>query len=155
MKRDREPFAQAGSPNSPLPAPSPAGKRGRPRNGDGDDDDAGPRSQEPPYGPFQALLAKHGVVWPSAAAMADDGNERRSLGFSCRSNPSKLRVGVERSLVHDGARRSEFVEVRELQLNFKPFFFHAQWRSLLRVQRVCNTSTAVDMLCFLTSQLSR
>lgn len=125
MKRVREPFAQAGSPNSPLPSSSSAGKRGRQQQGNDDDD--GPSSQEPPYGPFQALLAKHGVVWPSAAAMAreDSIDRRRSLGFSCRSSPSKLRVGVERALVHDGARRSEFVEVS--YLNFKPFFFfHAQ-----------------------------
>eukprot|EP00752_Nemacystus_decipiens_P018674 g16742.t1 len=108
MKRVREPFAQAGSPNSPLPSSSSAGKRGRQQHGNDDD---GPSSQDQPHGPFRALLAKHGVVWPSAAAMAEeDSNERRSLGFSCRSNPSKLRVGVERALVHDGARRSEFVE---------------------------------------------
>lgn len=107
MKRGtREPFARAGSPNSPVPSPSSAGKRRRLLNSDD-----GPSSQEPPYGPFQALLAEHGVAWPSAEAMADEDSEKRSLGFSCRSNPSKLRVGVERALVHDGARRSEFVEV--------------------------------------------
>ena len=121
MKRVREPFAQAGSPNSPLPSSSSAGKRGRQQQGDNDDD--GPSSQEPPYGPFQALLARHGVVWPSAAAMAkeDSSDRRKSLGFSCHSNPSKLRVGVERALVHDGARRREFVEVSKISNRFFVF----------------------------------
>lgn len=127
MKRVREPFAQAGSPNSPFPTSSSAGKRGR-QHGNNDDTD-GRSSQEPPHGPFQALLAKHGVVWPSAAAMAEEDSERRSLGFSCRSNPSKLRIGVERALVHDGGRRSEFVEVKK---NSNRLFFYAHssiWHS--------------------------
>eukprot|EP00903_Cladosiphon_okamuranus_P011447 g10784.t1 len=109
MKRVREPFGQAGCPNSQPPTSSAAGKRGRQESNNNNDDDR-LSSQEPPYGPFQALLAKHGVVWPSAAAMAEEDGERRSLGFSCRCNPSKLRVAVERALMHDGARCSEFVE---------------------------------------------
>lgn len=122
MKRVREPFAQAGCPNSPPPTSSAAGKRVRPQGNNEDE----PSSQDHPHGPFQSLLAKLGVVWPSASAMATEGNERRSLGFSCRSNPSKLRVEVERALVHDGARRSEFVEVCDHRVlyNFKPFFVH-------------------------------
>lgn len=35
--------------------------------------------------------------------------EARS-GFACRCNPAKLRLFVERALVHDPARRQAFVE---------------------------------------------
>lgn len=132
MKRVREPFAQAGSPNSPLPSSSSAaGKRGRQRN-----NGEGPPSQEQqPSGPFQALLAKHGVVWPSAAAMAEEDSDRKSLGFSCRANPSKLRVGVERELVHDGARRNEFVQVSCCKFQISNRFFMS--RVVSTVQRRC------------------
>lgn len=117
MKRVREPFAQAGSPNSPPLRSAPGGKRVRPevrqQLQQHADDRATRQEQQQQQGPFQALLAEHGVVWPSAGGMAGgpEGGRSSSLGFSCRRNPSKLRVGVERALVHDRARRGEFVEV--------------------------------------------
>jgi len=110
MKRVRSPLAQAGCPNSPPPPTS--GKRSR-QDG-GQPAPAARREQhqqQHAHGPFQSLLAEHGVVWPSPEAMADEDGGKNSLGLVCRSNPSKLRVGVERALVHDGSRRREFVEV--------------------------------------------
>ncbi|CAN0303475.1 unnamed protein product, partial [Pylaiella littoralis] len=123
MKRVREPFAQAGSRNSlPLP-PASGGKRVRPevqqqqlyhdhRSRTATQEQQQQQQQQQQQGPFQALLAEHGVVWPSAGGLEGDSEtERRSsLGFSCRRNPSKLRVGLKRALVHDRARRGEFVE---------------------------------------------
>lgn len=124
MKRVREPFAVAGSPNSPLPSSS-AEKRGRQdqhhqhqqhqgqdHHDDDDDYDGQQHQQQHQERPFQALLSEHGVVWPSPATMAAEERQKRVVGFSCRcSNPSKLRLAIERALVNDGARRSEFVEV--------------------------------------------
>ncbi|CAN0083520.1 unnamed protein product, partial [Ectocarpus sp. 13 AM-2016] len=118
MKRVRQPFGETESPNSPPPSSSSAQKRvrqhqhhqQRPRHHDDIQDADQRQQQQQQQGPFQALLSQHGVTWPSAAAMVDVESDKRMLGFSCRSNPSKLRLAVEKALVYDRARRSEFVE---------------------------------------------
>ncbi|CAM9248195.1 unnamed protein product, partial [Ectocarpus sp. 12 AP-2014] len=117
MKRVRQPFGETESPNSPPPSSSSAQKRVRQqqqhqqqRHHDDTQDADQRQQQQQQQGPFQALLSRHGVAWPSAAAMVDEESNKRVLGFSCRSNPSKLRLAVEKALVYDRARRSEFVE---------------------------------------------
>ncbi|CAN0115626.1 unnamed protein product [Ectocarpus fasciculatus] len=119
MKRVRQPFGETESPNSPPPSSSSAQKRARQQqqqqqrqrhHDETEEADQRQLQQQQQHGPFQALLCQHGVVWPSAAAMADEESYKRVLGFSCRSNPSKLRLAVEKALVYDRARRSEFVE---------------------------------------------
>lgn len=103
MKRSRDPLGRMGSPNafSSSAADSDAThKRGRQRQ-----QEQLTRPIEE-LCPFRALLALCGVVW-----MEQNGRDRL-LGFPCRCNPSKLRVGVEKALVHDSNRRREFVEVR-------------------------------------------
>ncbi|CAM9672956.1 unnamed protein product, partial [Ectocarpus sp. 4 AP-2014] len=118
MKRVRQPFGETESPNSPPPSSSSAQKRvrqqqqhqQRQRHHDDTQEADERRQQQQQQGPFQALLSQHGVAWPSAAAMVDEERDKRVLGFSCRSNPSKLRLAVEKALVYDRARRSEFVE---------------------------------------------
>lgn len=66
-------------------------------------------------GPFRALLAVNGVAWSAVpwhgGTARMEGREEEKLGFQCRCNPPKLRLGVEKALVHDRARRREFVEV--------------------------------------------
>lgn len=113
MKRVRDPLGRVSSPNSGS-ARTPSGTQSKhPRQQHQQNGEA--LRQE--LGPFRALLATCGVVWRSADRGATnearaDADDRKSLGFPCRCNPSKLRLGVEKALVHDPARRQEFVEVR-------------------------------------------
>lgn len=67
-------------------------------------------SQEPDgeLGPFQALLREAGIVWRRGRGAKMGGSTE---GFQCRCNPAKLRVYVEKALMHDGVRREEFIEV--------------------------------------------
>lgn len=79
-------------------------------------------------GPFRALLAVHGVAWPAVPAHGGatgvEGREEEGrLGFPCRFNPPKLRLGVEKALVHDRARRREFVEVMSFRPKYAPICF--------------------------------
>lgn len=132
MKRVRSPLAQAGCQNSPPP-PS-LEKRSR--------QDGGPpasgasreqQRQQHARGPFQSLLAEHGVIWPSPEAMvASSTGDKSSLGLPCRSNPSKLRVGVERALVHDGSKRREFVEVGAPLFFKRPLFSCANFNEFVQ-----------------------
>lgn len=122
MKRSRDPLGRVSSTNS-NPARTPSGtqgKRSRHQEHQGyvvASDPHQKKSEEAlrqELGPFRALLATCGVVWRSAAgARSGDGaeDEGKNLGYPCRGNPSKLRLGVEKALVHDPARRQEFVEV--------------------------------------------
>lgn len=65
-------------------------------------------------GPFRGLLAASGVVWTCEHGGRDGDMDTRGgkgLGYACRCNPSKLRLAVEKALVHDSARQREFVKV--------------------------------------------
>lgn len=125
MKRVREPFGHVEPPNSATPAPASSSKtqhkRGRQQQYEQqtntNNDNKVALSAED-LGPFRALLAANGVVWAAAprrgmvaAAAAEEEEKRSGLGFPCRCSPAKLRLGVEKALVHDQARRREFVEV--------------------------------------------
>lgn len=66
------------------------------------------------FGPFQGLLAASGVIWRCEHDKRDgvvDARRGKGLGYACRCNPSKLRLAVEKALMHDSARQREFVEV--------------------------------------------
>lgn len=133
MKRVREPSEGVGTPNPTGPcatsSPDDHGKRSRqqqqqqqrrPQHDLAEINSnhlaSSSKASTEHLGPFRALLAVHGVAWPEApvhagAAGVEGGEEEGRLGFPCRCNPPKLRLGVEKALVHDRARRREFVEV--------------------------------------------
>lgn len=134
MKRVREPPERGATTNPVRPraaSPDDHGKRSRQQqqqrrphqvveiNGNNRVGISPPSSQVSTehLGPFRALLAVNGVVWPAvpehggATGVEAREKEEEGLGFRCRCNPPKMRVGVEKALMHDRARRREFVEV--------------------------------------------
>lgn len=81
---------------------------------------SGSADAEEELGLFGTLLADGGIVWQSgggAMGVEDAG------GFICRCHPSKLRIHVERALMHDRVRREGFIEVTSH--NVSPFSSHS------------------------------
>ena len=124
MKRAREPLGYLASLNQDLQKSAPTdaqGKRVRPKHqrafstSNGDIGGSLHGEHDIDLEPFRGLLAAGGIIWTSehearGGDVAMDG--RKEQGYACRCNPSKLRLAVEKALVHDPARQREFVEVR-------------------------------------------